>query len=35
MIIKNANFEISAMKQTQYPKSNQPEIVLAGKSNVR
>lgn len=35
MIIKNPKFEISAMKKAQYPKGNLPEIVLAGKSNVR
>ena len=34
MLIKNPKFEISAVGPKQYPKSNLPEIVLAGKSNV-
>ena len=34
MIVKNPNFEISAVGPKQYPNSNLPEIVLAGKSNV-
>ena len=34
MIVKNPKFEISAVGPKQYPKSNLPEIVLAGKSNV-
>ncbi|MBQ9267209.1 MAG: YihA family ribosome biogenesis GTP-binding protein [Clostridia bacterium] len=34
MLIKNPKFEISVMNQSQYPKGNMPEIVLAGKSNV-
>ena len=34
MIIKDPKFEISVMHQSQYPKGNKPEIVLAGKSNV-
>ena len=34
MIIKNANFEISAVNPKQYPNGNLPEIVLVGKSNV-
>ncbi len=34
MIVKNPKFEISAVKPTQYPKNNLPEIVLVGKSNV-
>ena len=34
MIIKNPKFEISAVKQSQYPKGGLPEIVLVGKSNV-
>ena len=34
MIVKNPKFEISAVKPAQYPKSNLPEIVLVGKSNV-
>ncbi len=34
MIIKNPKFEISAIKPSQYPKNDLPEIVLVGKSNV-
>jgi len=34
MIINNPKFEVSAVKPTQYPKNNLPEIVLVGKSNV-
>lgn len=34
MQIKNPSFEISAVSPKQYPKSNLPEIVLVGKSNV-
>ena len=34
MLIKNPKFEISAVSSKQYPTSNIPEIVLAGKSNV-
>ncbi len=34
MQIKNPKFEISAVSPNQYPKSNLPEIVLVGKSNV-
>ncbi len=34
MIIKNADFEISAVSPKQYPSGNKPEIVLVGKSNV-
>lgn len=34
MLVKNPSFEISAVKESQYPKSNLPEIVLVGKSNV-
>ena len=34
MIVKNPNFEISAVGPKQYPKNNLPEIVLVGKSNV-
>jgi len=34
MIVKNPKFEISAVGPKQYPNSNLPEIVLAGKSNV-
>ena len=35
MIIKNPKFEISAVSPKQYPNKGLPEIVLAGKSNVR
>lgn len=34
MIVKNPQFEISAVKPAQYPKNQLPEIVLVGKSNV-
>ena len=34
MIVKNPNFEVSAVRENQYPKSGLPEIVLVGKSNV-
>ncbi len=34
MQVKNPKFEISAVSPKQYPKSNLPEIVLVGKSNV-
>lgn len=34
MIIKNAQFKISAISPKQYPDDNLPEIVLVGKSNV-
>ena len=34
MIIKNAEFTISATNPKQYPKDNLPQIVLVGKSNV-
>ncbi len=34
MLVKNPKFEISAVKPTQYPKNNLPEVVLVGKSNV-
>jgi len=34
MLIKNPQFEISAVKPAQYPKNGLPEIVLVGKSNV-
>lgn len=34
MIVKNPQFEISAVNPKQYPKSDLPEIVLVGKSNV-
>ena len=32
MIIKNPQFEISAVKESQYPKNKLPEVVLVGKS---
>ena len=35
MIIKDPKFEISAVSKKQYPNKEIPEIVLAGKSNVR
>lgn len=34
MIIKNPHFEVSAVKESQYPTSGLPEVVLVGKSNV-
>ena len=34
MIIKNPQFEISAVRPAQYPKNDLPQIVLVGKSNV-
>ena len=34
MIIKNAEFTVSATNPKQYPKDNLPQIVLVGKSNV-
>ena len=34
MIVKNPQFEISAVSPKQYPKNDLPEIVLVGKSNV-
>lgn len=34
MIIKNAEFKISAVSPKQYPNDGFPEIVLVGKSNV-
>ena len=34
MIVKNPQFEISAVGPKQYPNNNLPEIVLSGKSNV-
>ncbi len=34
MIIKNPQFEISAVSKKQYPNKGLPEIVLVGKSNV-
>ena len=35
MIVKNPKFEVSAVSKKQYPNKGLPEIVLAGKSNVR
>lgn len=34
MIIKNPRIEVSAVTEKQYPKTDVPEIVLVGKSNV-
>ncbi|KRM02267.1 ribosome biogenesis GTP-binding protein YihA/YsxC [Lactobacillus kitasatonis] len=34
MIIKSSSYAISAVKESQYPKDNLPEIALAGRSNV-
>ena len=34
MLVKNPQFEISATKESQYPKNGLPEVVLVGKSNV-
>ncbi len=34
MVVKNPQFEISAVNPKQYPKNKLPEIVLVGKSNV-
>ena len=34
MIIKNPQFEVSAVKPSQYPNNDLPQIVLVGKSNV-
>ncbi|MDO5557701.1 MAG: ribosome biogenesis GTP-binding protein YihA/YsxC [Clostridia bacterium] len=34
MIVKNAEFRISAVSPKQYPDTNLPEVVLVGKSNV-
>ncbi len=34
MIVNNPKFEISAVKPSQYPKNELPQIVLVGKSNV-
>ena len=34
MIVKNPQFEISAVSPKQYPNNNLPQIVLVGKSNV-
>ncbi len=34
MKVKNSEFTISAVKESQYPKDGLPQIVLVGKSNV-
>lgn len=34
MIIKNSDYAVSAVKESQYPKDDLPEIALAGRSNV-
>lgn len=34
MIIKNSDYAVSAVKESQYPTDNLPEIALAGRSNV-
>ena len=34
MIIKNPQFEVSAVRENQYPQNGLPEVVLVGKSNV-
>ena len=34
MIVKNPQFEVSAVRENQYPKNGLPEVVLVGKSNV-
>ena len=34
MLIRNPQFEISAVSRKQYPNKRLPEIVLVGKSNV-
>lgn len=34
MNVKNPQFEVSAVRENQYPKNGLPEIVLVGKSNV-
>ncbi len=34
MLVKNPQFEISAVNPKQYPKNDLPQIVLVGKSNV-
>ena len=34
MIVKKPIFEVSAVRENQYPKNGLPEIVLVGKSNV-
>ena len=34
MDIKNANYEVTAVKPEQYPVSDIPEVALVGRSNV-
>ena len=34
MIVNNPKFEVSAVRENQYPKNGLPEVVLVGKSNV-
>ena len=34
MLVNNPKFEISAVRENQYPKNGLPEVVLVGKSNV-
>lgn len=34
MIVNNPKFEISAVKPSQYPQNDLPQVVLVGKSNV-
>lgn len=34
MIIKSSSYAVSAVKESQYPKDDLPEIALAGRSNV-
>ena len=34
MIVKNPQFEVSAVNKKQYPNNGLPEVVLVGKSNV-
>lgn len=34
MIIKSSSYAVSAVKESQYPKDNLPEIALSGRSNV-
>lgn len=34
MIVKNPQFEVSAVSKKQYPSNGLPEVVLVGKSNV-
>ena len=33
MIVKNPQFEVSAVRENQYPKNGLPEVVLVGKSS--